>query len=307
MTIELTLAQLETHDPTAPDRGAERRFCCPLPECSDKPVDAEHRTLGANTETGQFHCFRCGGRGLLRERWTDTPPPTRRSKSLASARRVFRLTPERPKTAAADVDEWRQKIARVTLPLTDDRAAAGVAYLVSRGIPADFADRQGIGFVRRWLPDRPAVLFRIVNRAGELIAAQGRYVDGRTEPKAKTSGELKAGAFLTAGALESDRLVLCEAPIDALSLAYVGVPAIAFCGLTAPDWLVEVAAFRNVAIAFDADDAGDAAAVDLCDRLTSFGARVEHWRPVGGKDWNELLMVGGIKSLRQVVNKDEAA
>lgn len=307
MTIELTLAQLEAFDPKAPDRGAERRFCCPLPECSDKDVDAEHRTMGVNTETGQFHCFRCGAKGLLRDRWTDTPPPTRQSKSRASARRAFSLTPERSKVAAVDVDEWRAKVARSTIALSDPAAAAGVTYLASRGIPADFAERQGVGFVRRWLPDRPGILFRIVDRAGELVAAQGRYVDGREDPKARTSGELKSGAFLTAGSLEADRLVVCEAPIDALSLALAGHPAIAFCGLTAPDWFVEAAAFRKVAIAFDADDAGDAAAKELCDRLTSFGATVEHWRPTGFKDWNEMLMAKGPGPWRRVVDKEQAA
>jgi DNA primase len=95
-----------------------------------------------------------------------------------------------------------------------------------------------------------------------------------------------------------DLLVVTEAPLDALSLAAVGVPALALCGTHAPAWLPLVAAFRRVALAFDADGAGDQAAALLGPLLRSFGARPERWRPEGGKDWNELLTRQGSQRLR---------
>jgi len=48
----LTLAELEAFDPRATARGNERRFCCPLPACTDKRVDPAHRSLTVNLETG---------------------------------------------------------------------------------------------------------------------------------------------------------------------------------------------------------------------------------------------------------------
>ena len=98
-------------------------------------------------------------------------------------------------------------------------------------------------------------------------------------------------------ALDAEQVVICEAPIDALSLAACGVPAVALCGTSRPDWLAAACAFLRVALAFDADGAGDKAAADLAPSLRSFGATVERWRPDGVRDWKELLVrrgVGGV-------------
>jgi hypothetical protein len=72
-----------------------------------------------------------------------------------------------------------------------------------------------------------------------------------------------------------------------------GESAIALCGTSAPAWLINKLAFRHVAVAFDADTAGDAAAPRLIGDLRSFGAHVESWRPTGVKDWNDLLLLHG--------------
>jgi len=84
----LTLADLERYDPRALERGGRRRFCCPLPDCSAKPVDAAHRTLSVDPATGLWKCHRCGGGGQLREWWAPlrARPLTRRQRSLATRR-----------------------------------------------------------------------------------------------------------------------------------------------------------------------------------------------------------------------------
>jgi DNA primase len=75
-------------------------------------------------------------------------------------------------------------------------------------------------------------------------------------------------------------------------------------GTNAPAWLVKKLAFRQVAVAFDADTAGDAAAPRLIGQLRSFGAQVERWRPMGVKDWNDLLVLHGAEVLGRDLAED---
>lgn len=329
----LTVAELEAFDPAAAPGGAKRRFCCPLPDspCAGKPVDAAHRSLEVQTGSGLWRCYRCGAFGRLREFWP------RRESGRAAARRAFGLsTPARapaggvacapiwggcpsghgsaaaggasasaggapggaPAAAPAPVD-WRAAYA-AALPLA--AMAAARSYLAARGIPeaVAVAAAAGVRATARWY-GRLALLFAIRDRAGELVAVSGRYLDGRADPKVRTGGAKGVGVFATPGALASDPIIITEAPLDALSLAVCGAPAVALCGTSWPEWLPGHCAFRRVALATDADPAGDAAAAHLAVSLWSFGARTERWRPDGGKDWNELLQARGAAPLRAVL------
>lgn len=290
----LTLADLEDFDreSSGKDRDkSERRFCCP--ECGPQYLDKHHRNLSLNTKTGEWHCHRCIAGGTLREHWQP-----RQDRTRATLRRVFELHPDPPPTAppaangrpaGVGADPWRAIWdAGRTLAGTP-----GAAYLAGRGIPAALADLAGV----RYTPDcwgRPAVLCPIVDQAGQIVAFNGRYTDQRTDPKARSGGPKKTGVFATPGALAADLLVLTEAPIDALSLAACGVPAVALCGTTGPAWLPGACVLRTVALAFDSDDAGDTAADQLRPLLESLGATVERWRPNGAKDWNDALGAGAL-------------
>jgi DNA primase len=152
---------------------------------------------------------------------------------------------------------------------------------------------------------RPAVLFPLCDQAGAVVACNGRHTDGRDNPKAHSGGAKRAVVFATPGALTAAQLVLVEAPIDALSLAAVGVPAVALCGTSGPAWLPAQAVLRPVALAFDADAAGDQAAAQLRQLLASVGATVTRWRPEGAKDWNELLLASRTTLLRQLAHDSQ--
>jgi hypothetical protein len=279
----LALADLEAFDPQAPPRDGERRFCCPLPACADKPTDAAHRSLSVNMDTGLWYCSRCDAGGKLHEWWT--APTRRRARSLAAVARAFRLTPE-PSPPAPEAAPWRDVWA-ATAPLA---GTPGAAYLAGRGIPHAVAAAAGV----RWGPafyGRPAVVFPLADAAGQLVAMTGRHTDGR-EPKAHTAGPKSLGLFATPGALAADPLVITEAPIDALALAVCGVPAVALCGTTGPRWLPRLAALRPVLLALDNDRAGDAGAAKVGAELVSLGARCERLRPAR-KDWaDDLTAVG---------------
>jgi hypothetical protein len=181
----------------------------------------------------------------------------------------------------------------------------GAAYLEGRGIPADLATAAGVLFANSWGKDiRGAVVFSVFGVTGDPIAAQGRAIEGSGK---QTRGPLKLGIFYTPGALDADTVAICEAPIDALSLAAAGLPSIAMCGCSGiPAWLssrLSTAArpgySRTVYTATDADEAGDEAALKLADLLTL--CTVKRLRPAGAKDWNELLTTHGLDELQQQV------
>lgn len=89
-------------------------------------------------------------------------------------------------------------------------------------------------------------------------------------------------------------VIITEAPIDAL--AACGFPSLALCGKSGwPSWLPVKCAFKNVVIAFDADDAGEEGAAKLAPVLESLGAKVRRLVPEDRpedekvKDWNQML------------------
>ena len=296
----LTLTDLEAFDLRAPSGGRERRFCCPLPTCAGKPMDAAHRTLSLNVGTGAWVCYRCGGSGKLREHWQ--PLSQARQTQLRRAFSVSTTPPAKPaEPVEADdkASEWRAQLEGA-VPVAD---TPGADYLEGRGIPVELATAAGVLYSPRFY-GRPAVLFPLRDRDGELVGVGGRYVDGLEErdknaPKTRTAGRKKLGLFATPGALEAERMVITEAPIDALTLALVGVPAIALEGTNWPDWLPKAAAFKPAVIALDADAAGDEATAKLTAVLSRFGAKVERWRPALGKDWNKALELAGLDMLRE--------
>lgn len=284
----LSLCELEAFDPRAAP-GEHRRFCCPL--CGGaKPKDAAHRCLSVETSSGLWNCFRCAASGRLREQWTN--PQERRARSRSALSRSFAL----PTAVAASVapessQTWRNHLRG----LRSLAKAPGVSYLEQRSIPKSVAVAASVKFHPRWL-GRPAVVFPIRDEQGSLVAAQGRYVDGRDDPKARTVGPKKAGVFLTANfwrEIEGGApIILTEAPLDALSIAVCGFPALALCGKDGmPSWLVRRCALNQVFIAFDADEAGDEAFTRVSLPLVSFGAKIARLRPENGKDWNDVLCV----------------
>jgi DNA primase len=113
-----------------------------------------------------------------------------------------------------------------------------------------------------------------------------------------SGGPLELGVFATPGALVAPRIAICEAAFDALSLAAAGLPAIALIGTTSrPDWLRTALSRTQVAIATDADVAGDAAAQSLATWLSAGSKPIRMRPPEEHKDWNGALLGLGLDSL----------
>jgi hypothetical protein len=317
----LSLADLEAFDPRPSSHGAERRYCCPLADCAAKPVDREHRSLSVNVTTGAWLCHRCGGRGLLAEHRVERSRQARsgRQRARDGLRRAFRV-PDRPApppeqaTAPADgpSPRWRRRL-RGLAPIA---GTPGASYLQARGIPTEVATAARVGFAPAWeqrmkrddgtweLRTDRRVVFPIRDARGRLVGLSARAIDPTfVGPKVHTVGKVKPGVFATDGALEADPIVVCEAAIDALSLAACGVPAIALNGTAWPDWLPRAAALRDALLATDADERGERAVADLVGALT-LGSRCARLRPPVGKDWNETLVALGREALAESLRRD---
>lgn len=292
----LSLRALQEFDPRAAIRGSEADFCCPL--CGqEKPRDTDHRSLSANTQSGLWECHRCHAKGKLQEFHKERPQENPKERRQRQARQAFALPPREEPKAPAD-PEWRKKIAS-RCPLA---GTPGAEYLAGRGIPLALAQGAGAMFVPDYF-GRPAVVFPLRDKAGAACGVHGRYTDGRSDPKSRTYPAGHNGAIYTAGALAGDVLAVTEAPIDALTLALAGLPAVlATCGTSWPNWLPLAGRIgRRVLLAHDADAGGDGAAERMRPALVALGARCERLRPASAKDWNELLQRSGIEALRAAV------
>jgi DNA primase len=97
-----------------------------------------------------------------------------------------------------------------------------------------------------------------------------------------------------------------EAPIDALSLATCGIPAIATIGTSFPDWLTkEIGPNKVIYFGYDNDDAGEKGvkAVDP-KKLGEVGIKeASRIRPPKGcKDWNDALQELGTERLARALS-----
>jgi len=281
----LSLAELEAFDRRAPGRNRrQRRFCCCL--CGDnKPMDASHRSLNADMTTGLYYCHRCGARGKLREYL-----------GAAGLTRTFTYTG--PMIEKAN-ENWRRHLAfAVAIRDTD-----GAAYLRRRGVPVDVAERAGVKFGAWWREGEgraepfDAVIFPVTDAGGNIVAAQARAINDDTK---RTGGDKSLGVFITTPGARAARIAITEAPIDALVLAACGLPSIALLGTTWAQWLPGALAGRGVALATDADEAGD-------DCARKLGALLTAWRlrPVGAKDWAELAARDGLEAVRKQIDAAE--
>lgn len=317
----LTLAEIEAFDP---GNTSSRRLC---PLCgTEKPKDAAHRSLSLDASSGKWKCFRCSAGGVLREFWREREERTPQlfGKSSFSARKsrlnaVLKVEPAtnatptfealqspinaknatEPETALPKL-QWREKWERA-IALENTR---GAAYLEKRGITLEVAVLAQTRFHPKW-SGHAAVVFPLKNRAGEIIAAQARAISGNAK---LTAGPKREGAFFAPIQMKSGRvfapldrstpvIAVTEAPIDALSLACAGFPAIALCGTSGPNWLHIACGLRRVALALDDDEAGEKASGELEKILTPFGAKCERLLPEGAKDWNEMLLQIGAAQL----------
>lgn len=295
----LSLSELEVFDP----KHKKSRYCCPL--CGNsKSIESKHRSLWVDKNTGGWFCHRCDSKGLLLE-WQTKP-----SYIYPSNKDNFNYSPQ-PKVIDENklkqVKQEYQSFAK-TFPYSP-----GQQYLSSRGIDVSLAKASGCGFGywKHWtendgkytcFKDR-RVCFPVINQSNEIVAISARAIDDDyLDPKQVVKGYKSLGVFATVGALEDDVLIIAEAPIDALSLAMAGFPALATIGTSWPSWLVSLASKKSLTlVAFDNDEPGNKASDKLIAELSNAGANASRLVP-SKKDWNEVLLTKGLSNLKSEVD-----
>jgi hypothetical protein len=235
-------------------------------------------------ETGAWNCKRCNATGKLTDNWRERPKLKPLDLARHKRRQLSTLPDETPHAAPEPATDWREQLHGAR----EIDGTKAETYLRGRGVCIEAARAAGALFAPNFY-GKCAATFPICDRHGAQTGASGRYMSTHATPKTRIAGTKRDGIFATAGALAAQAIIVTEAPIDALSLATAGYPAIALCGTSGPAWMHLACGLRRVLLAFDADEAGDNAAAALMAFLAPYGARCERLRPDGAKDWNEAL------------------
>lgn len=141
------------------------------------------------------------------------------------------------------------------------QGSRGELYLLSRGITKEAANSFQIGFVENPEPDDQHLKGRIsipyITQSG-VVGIKYRAIDD-TEPKYLSSPGFYAKRFFNVGCLTSRnrKIYICEGETDAITVAQLGVPAVALPG--AETWeprMFRVLRNRFCVVLADGDDDG---------------------------------------------------
>ena len=146
---------------------------------------------------------------------------------------------------------------------------------------------------------------------GKVTYVQARYlepVDGRPKydnPASRLAANPRIGWVHPATLNDRNHLVVCEGALDALSVAGVGMPAVAVLGAAYVDERVardvaRGAAGRQVMLAFDGDPAGRNASETLAASLKSAACPNRVLSLPDGCDVNTMLRTDGHWIARQL-------
>lgn len=192
-----------------------------------------------------------------------------------------------PAAAAERVTE--HPVSTLQLPVRDDRRLGQVRrYLTeARHLPA-VAVESLIACGRLYADGRGnAVFMMVAGRPNRGVGAELRGTGRRTWRGLARGSRKDAGYFWT-GDASSERIVLCESAIDAMSVTALHVDCIGIstAGVRSdPSWLPSLLARGyEVSCGFDADASGDQSAMSM-QRLYS---SIKRLRP-SAKDWNDEL------------------
>ena len=299
MKVNLSLGDLERFDLHPNTRGVEHRYCCPL--CND---GKKKKNLALNSITGEWKCHRCQSSGLLTEHHTkkadkNRPPYQMTGRATPKTAKETAITPVKTSVKTAVDPEKVAKHEKLLTQCVPIKGTPAEAYLRGRGITMI---PEELIYHPNPLRIGPSVGFPLIGKDNLPVGYSFRTIEGKEfrigkDPRYQASGQV----FVTLDALNAPRVVIVEAPIDALSLATCGVPAIATIGTNFPDWLVGLLGPNKVIFMGHDNDNGGESAVNRLDpkKLGEVGIK-EAYRlkpPKECKDWNDALQQFGANDL----------
>lgn len=162
---------------------------------------------------------------------------------------------------------------------------------------------------------RNRVMFPIIDVSGNVIAFGGRAMDGNSAkyknssdtPVFKKSRNLFALNFARHHCAET--LVLCEGYMDVIAMHAAGFEnAVATLGtaITSEQARIISRYTKKVVISYDADEAGQKAAMRAVKMLTEVGLDVSILRIPGAKDPDEYIKKYGADKFRQVLDQSKS-
>lgn len=281
-----------------------QKVLCPQCSASRKPHNRRDPCLSVkiDAEGATWNCKNCEWKGAVNfdEPAKRSEPPRRHAPKAAQDSCPAQPIP-RPGALPAEATDW----------------------FWTRGIERETLSRAGVAWSTAWFPDtqksEPCVMFPF-RRDGETVNAKFRPVGRKTFTQTK-GGEKSLFLLDLADTEYSDRLVICEGEIDALSLMQAGVENAVSVPDGAPkeakvDEIIpendrafsyvwsqreSIDRFQRIVLATDGDAPGRALAEELSRRLDRERCLLVTW-PEGCKDANEVLVRLGAAKLVETID-----
>lgn len=257
------------------------------------------KKLYINIDTGKWICFKTGNKGnflgliALLEKISIKEAEIKIYKEYAR-KSLYKKPQELSQDKLYDLELIYQECKEIPYSIQENENPIVIdcwKYLYQRLLLNQ--KRRYYAGIQGSLEGRLVIPFEVNNT---LLFYQGRSLYGK-QPKYLNCSMSKKSAILYPFDQNSTEVVICEGPIDAISLHQAGVNATCIMGSSvSSEQLVALKRFQGkLIVGFDNDPAGEKG-------LLSFNKkRLEHkvedlfyiWPPTSYKDWNEAL-VGGI-------------
>ena len=179
-------------------------------------------------------------------------------------------------------------------------------YLHGRKLPIDeYYVTNGQCEKEDW---RCRIVIPYYDRDGKLMFYNGRHMDDKNPMRYRKleDVDLEEVLYMTKWPREGSKVYLMEGEFDAKSIELAGLVGAACGGKSLSSSQMELLRGYQIVLAFDADDAGLKAVLEIGDELLSLGFPVKYVRPPKVfKDWNKLLVERDAQTLRQYLERFE--
>ena len=264
--------------------------------------DDYKRHMSINMDTGLWQCFKTGNKGNFTQLYAFLEDI---SYNAAESEILFKEfngefpdpPPSKPKTTKpTSISDLRLTPVKASDYETDDRIIQKAwTFLYERKL-FDLEKDDRTYYVSNHLKYANRVIIPF-EQNNNLFYFQARSLNGQTPKYLNPSdGWAKPSHILYPFDEEADKLVVCEGPLDAISLQIQGINATCTMGCSVSEHQVEILKEfdGDIIIAYDNDDAGKrgVSKFDYLRKLKRMANLYICHPPSGIKDWNEAHMKG---------------